>query len=227
MNLPLVFLGIVLVVILYYFLNTGGTTVLSNKLDLSIDQTEIPISKISEPASRKYSYELWIYLYNFQSSNTQEYIISRDGTGTNKNIGIYIDKTSPSLTIEYSATQSGGTSAKKTVVVTDNFPLQTWAHVIVSVDNSYIDVYLNGKLLKSIYDASIDTPSQTSPIKYGKVNCNLAKLSRTVLPTDPQTAWDKYSAGNGENPMAKYLSSFGLTMSLNKNNQEYSKITLF
>ena len=47
MNLVLVFLGIVLVVILYYFLNTGGTTVLSNKLDLSIDQTEIPISKIS------------------------------------------------------------------------------------------------------------------------------------------------------------------------------------
>jgi hypothetical protein len=168
-----------------------------------------------------------MYLYNFQSSNTQEYIISRDGTGSNKNIGIYIDKMSPSLTIEYSATQSGGTSAKKTVVVTDNFPLQTWAHVIVSVDNSYIDVYLNGKLLKSIYDASIDTPSQTSPIKYGKVNCNLAKLSRTVLPTDPQTAWDKYSAGNGENPMAKYLSSFGLTMSLNKNNQEYSKITVF
>ena len=66
MDLTLVILGIVLVVVLYYFLNTGGTTVLSNKLDLSIDQTEIPISKISEPASRKYSYEMWMYLYNFR-----------------------------------------------------------------------------------------------------------------------------------------------------------------
>jgi hypothetical protein len=226
MDLSLVILGIVLVIILYYFLNRGGTTVLSDKLDLSIDQTEIPISNITDPGSRKYSYELWMYFYNFQSSNNQEYIISRDGTGA-KNIGIYIDKTSPKLMLEYSATPIGGTSGKKTVSITDNFPLQTWAHVIVSVDNNYIDVYMNGKLIKSVYDTTIDTPSKTSTIKYGKTNCYLAKLSRTVLPTDPQTAWDKYSAGNGESAMAKYLSSFGLTMTLKKNDQDYSKITVF
>lgn len=227
MNFALIILGIVLVFVLYYFLNTGATTVLSNKLDLSTEQTDIPISKISDPASRKYSYEMWMYYYNFQpSSNQQQYIISREGTN-GKNIGIFVDNLSPKLMLEYSATAIGGTSVKKSVTITDNFPLQTWAHVIVSVDNSYIDVYMNGKLIKSIYDTTIDSPSVTAPIKYGTTNCYLAKLSRTVLPTDPQTAWDKYSAGNGENPMAKYLSSFGLTMTLQKNNQDYSKITVF
>ena len=88
-------------------------------------------------------------------------------------------------------------------------------------------MYMNGKLIKSIQDASIDSPSATTPINYGILNCYLAKLSKTTMATDPQTAWDKYSAGNGENPLAKYLSSFGMSMTLQKNNQDYSKVTLF
>ena len=222
MDLSLVILGIVLIFVLYYFLNTSGTTVLSNKLDLSIAQTPIPKEKITEPSSRKYSYEMWLYVYNFNGNPRS--IISRKAadSGIGNNIGIKLDGSSPSLSLEYAVTGS-----TKTIMITDNFPLQTWVHLIVSVDDKFIDVYMNGKLIKSVKDDAILTPSANSPIEYGIVNCYLAKLSRTVTPTDPQTAWDKYSDGNGENPFAKYLSSFGLTMTLQKNNQDYSKVTLF
>jgi hypothetical protein len=223
MDLILVILGIILIIVLYYFLSSSGTTVLSNKLDLSIPQTSIPKEKISEPSSRKYSYEMWLYGYNFNGSSN--YIVSRasSSSSSGKNIGLKFDTSSPKLILEYTATATGD----KTIPITDNFPLQTWTHLIVSVDDKYIDVYMNGKLIKSVQDSSIETPSATATIDYGIVNCYLAKLSRSVLPTDPQTAWDKYSAGNGENPFSKYLSSFGLTMTLQKNNQDYSKVTLF
>ena len=221
MDLILVILGIILIIVLYYFLSSSGTTVLSNKLDLSIPQTSIPKEKISEPSSRKYSYEMWLYGYNFNGSSN--YIVSRASSSSGKNIGLKFDTSSPKLILEYTATATG----VKTIPITDNFPLQTWTHLIVSVDDKYIDVYMNGKLIKSVQDSSIETPSATATIDYGIVNCYLAKLSRSVLPTDPQTAWDKYSAGNGENPFSKYLSNFGLTMTLQKNNQDYSKVTLF
>ena len=222
MDLSLVILGIVLVFVLYYFLNQSGSAVLSNKLDLSTLQTPIGIKDIQEPSSRKYSYEMWMYVFNFQANSG--YIISRDSNTTGKkNIGIKLDSSSPKLVLEYT-TKSGNSVP---VTITDNFPLQTWVHLIVSVDDTYVDTYMNGKLIKSIQDKEIDSPSPTAPIVYGVTNCYLAKLTRSVLPTDPQTAWDKYSAGNGENPMAKYLSSFGLSMTLQKNNQDYSKVTLF
>jgi len=224
MDLSLVILGIVLIFVLYYFLNRSGTSVLSNKLDLSTPQTAVPIDKIPDPTSRKYSYEMWMYVFNFQGSS--QYIVSR-ASGSGKNIGIKLDGSSPKLILEYTATATGSTSAPKSVTITDNFPLQTWVHLIVSVDDKYIDMYMNGKLIKSIQDTNIETPSSTSTIEYGVTNCYLAKLSRTSMATDPQTAWDKYTAGNGENPMAKYLSSFGLSMTLQKNNQDYSKVTLF
>ena len=227
MDLSLVILGIVLIFVLYYFLNRSGTAVLSNKLDLSTPQTAIPIDKIPDPSSRKYSYEMWMYVFNFQG--TSQYIISRGSVAdaTKKNVGIRLDGSSPKLMLDYTATATGTPSAQKSVSITDNFPLQTWAHLIVSVDDKYIDVYINGKLIKSIQDANIDTPSPTAIIEYGITNCYLAKLSRTSMATDPQTAWNNYTAGNGENPMAKYLSSFGLSMTLQKNSQDYSKVTLF
>jgi hypothetical protein len=168
---------------------------------------------------------MWMYVFNFQGSS--QYIISRASvaSATKKNIGIKLDGSSPKLILNYTAT--GKKNYQKSVTITDNFPLQTWAHLIVSVDDKYIDVYMNGKLIKSIKDMNIDTPSSTATIEYGITNCYLAKLSRTSMPTDPQTAWDKYSAGNGENAFAKYLSSFGLSMTLQKNNQDYSKVKLF
>lgn len=226
MNLSLVFLGVVLVVVLYYFLNSGGTTVLSNKIDLSTDQVALTKEQIPDPASAKYSYEMWLYVYNFDGQ--PHYIISRDSKSdpAKKNIGIKLDGAVPKLSLEYTGNTSG-TTAVKTVPITDNFPLQTWVHLIVSIDGTFIDIYMNGKLVKSINDPTIEKPSDVNGINYGKLSCYLAKLSKTSTPTDPQTAWDKYSAGNGENPMSKYLSSFGLSMTLKKNNQDYSNIKLF
>jgi hypothetical protein len=168
---------------------------------------------------------MWMYVFNFQGS--EEYIISRASSGTGKNIGVKLEKSSPTLKMDYTATGTGTPSTTKSITITDNFPLQTWVHLILSVDDKYVDIYMNGKLIKSVQDANIDTPSATSPIDYGITNCYLAKLSRTSMATDPQTAWNNYSAGNGENPMAKYLSSFGLSMTLQKNSQDFSKITLF
>lgn len=226
MDLSLVILGIVLILVLYYFLNKDSGEVLSKKLDLSTSQTDVDIKNISEPGSRKYSIEMWMYVYSVDGN--PKTIISRASSAdtTKNNIAIKIDGSSPKLMVEYIETTNTDTS-QKSIIITDNFPLQTWVHLIVSVDDKYMDIYMNGKLIKSIKADNIDTPSSSAPIKYGVVNCYLAKMTRTVSPTDPKTAWDKYSAGNGENPMAKYLSSFGLSMTLQKNNQDYSKITLF
>jgi hypothetical protein len=232
MNYAFVILGVVFIFVLYYYLYSDGSAVLSNKLDLNTAQSAVPITSISSPDSRRYSIEMWMYVYNFGGSVTPTYIISREGVendGTTavktKNIGIKLDNTSPKLYVEYSKKITNG-SKSESQLITDNFPLQTWVHLIVSVDNSFIDVYMNGKLVKSFQD-TINAPSATSLIQYGQVNCYLAKMTRTLSATDPQTAWDHYISGNGENPLAKYLANFGLSVTLQKNNQDYSKITVF
>lgn len=226
MDTVTIFLGVLLLLVIVYFVFYSGEKELTGKIDLSQEQTPVQASSLDQPSSAKYSMEMWIYVYKF--SPTGQYIIYRaaDGASTadavvKKNIGIKLDANSPKLVLEY----EGETS--KSVTITDNLPLQSWVHLIVSVDGAFVDVYVNGKLVKSFQDSGIKAPSSTASIVYGTPDAYLAKLTRYTKATDPQTAWEKYMAGNGENPFAKFMSSFGLTMTLKKNNQDYSKITLF
>lgn len=228
MDAVTIFLGVLLLLVIVYFTFNSGAQELTKKVDLKQPQTPISSTSLDQPSSAKYSFEMWLYVYKFSSSG--EYIISRaaDGDNTKKNIGIKLDANSPRLMLEYAGSPASGTGIeKKTVTITDNLPLQSWVHLIVSVDGAFVDVYVNGKLVKSFQDAGIKSPSASAAVEYGNVDCYLAKLTRYTKATDPQTAWDKYMSGNGENPFAKFLSSFGLTMTLQKNNQDYSKITLF
>ena len=163
-----------------------------------------------------------------------------------KNISLYVEGSSPTLKVDYVknndmipgslpnpvvAPCNGFIQSfqKGTIVITDNFPIQTWVHVIVSVDNNYIDTYINGKLTKSIKEKDgIYAPLKTAKLEFGQiVGTSLAKLTRYNTPIDPQTAWDKYSAGNGANQFSKYLGTLGLDVSLKKDNMEYSKLNIF
>jgi hypothetical protein len=136
----------------------------------------------------------------------------------NKNIGLKMGTTTPSLILEYNKKDA---TTSKNVVIIDNFPLQTWQHVIVSVDNNYIDVYLNGKLIKSIKD-DIETPSMTSAINFSATpfKTYLAKFTRTITPTDPQTAWNNYLSGNGENPLKNLMGNYEVSMNFKSDGQD-------
>ncbi len=228
MDTVTIFLGVLLLLVIVYFVFYSGEKELTGKIDLSQEQTPVQASSLDQPSSAKYSMEMWIYVYKF--STTGQYIISRaaESNPDKKNIGIKLDANSPKLVLEYEGSPASGTGIEqKSVTITDNLPLQSWVHLIVSVDGAFVDVYVNGKLVKSFQDSGIKAPSSSASIVYGTPNAYLAKLTRYTKATDPQTAWEKYMAGNGENPFAKFMSSFGLTMTLQKNNQDYSKITLF
>jgi hypothetical protein len=36
------------------------------------------------------------------------------------------------------------------IVVTNNFPIQKWVHIGIVIDNKIMDVYLDGKMVKSV-----------------------------------------------------------------------------
>ena len=227
MNPALIILGVVIVLIIYlYFFYSTGETLLSDKMDLTVAQSPIAVANIVKPESAIYSYEFWVNVGKY--GGTPQTLFYRESNKTHNNIGVYIDGSSPSLKIDY--VKNNTSYNKGTIVVTDNFPVQSWVHVIVSVSDKYIDTYMNGKLTKSIKETDGIYPQSkdSNPIVFGQHDGTiLAKLTRTTKATDPQTAWDKYSAGNGENQFSKYLGTLGMDVSLKKDNIEYSKFNLF
>jgi hypothetical protein len=233
MNTAVIILGVVLIVISYlvFFVFTGSQT-LNSKIDLGVQQAAIPATSLSDPGAVRYSFETWVYVYQYEGTGGK-YLFSR-GSKTpsstnppphNKNIGLKFDQSAPILNLEYKTTDA--TTPYKTLAISNNFPIQTWVHVIVSVDNNYIDVYMNGKLVKSI-QATLEAPSTATDIVYDTPKAYLAKFVRNTYPIDPQTAWDHYSSGNGiTNAMGSLVGNYGASITFNKDNAEYSKLTLF
>ena len=227
MNTAVIILGVLLIVVTYlvFFVFTGSQS-LTAKVDLGSQQTAIPSGDISDPGSVRYSFETWVYVYQFEGTGGK-YLFYRNGTN-GKNIGLKFDSQSPILKLEYvSINPTTSNKTQKTLSISNNFPIQTWTHVIVSVDNNYIDVYMNGKLVKSIND-TLEAPLTSSSIVYDTPKAYLAKFVRNTYPIDPQTAWDHYSSGNGmSSSVSSMMGNYGATITFNKDAAEYSKLQLF
>ena len=239
MNYTLIFLGIVIVILLYvlYFYNSNTSTVLLSKADLNAKIPEI--KSINSPTNTRYAYGIWVYVNSWNSSS-DKIIFSR-----NNNIKLRLDNTKPSLYCDI--IMSDGTTNNRTTI-TDNFPLQKWVFIIVSVDNQFLDCYLDGKLVKStkLYKDNNSTtntttqnqvliplvpPNETTPIILGSstpFDAQVASFTRWSSPVDPQTVWTAYTGGNTTNGLnLSSLSSYGANLAILQNNTEYSKITLF
>ena len=139
------------------------------------------------------------------------------------NMQLYLDQNSPILKCDIVMTDD----SSKTIEITDNFPLQKWVHVLVSVDNQYIDCYVDGKLVKSgraYYetDEQITTPKQPPGVdkemKLGgttRFDAYITKFKHWDEATNPETAYSAYMEGNGQG-VQNFMANYGLDVLVKK-----------
>lgn len=214
MNYTLIILGIILILVLYvlYRFVYDRQTMVSKKQYLADTVGDKKMGDFANAESARYSYNLWIY------ANTI--------SGTEKIFAI--DQTKFKLEITNTGNLqfdiSGNTSN-----VTSNYPLQKWVCVSISVDNKIVDSYLDGKLVKSqkISDMDTHTPNNNSLISFGTGDIYIAEFERLPYPIDPQTAWDRYMAGNGGSYISNAFAAYGANLILTKDQVDMKKYALF
>jgi hypothetical protein len=145
---------------------------------------------------------------------------------------LYLDKNSPSL---YCTVGAKKADPSNTIVVTNNFPLQTWVYVVICVQNNLVDCYLNGKLITSQQTNQKDGNAPVTPSfeniylgngTDGSWDCQLINFQRSPTVVNPQEVWTAYMAGNGQS-MFSSLNSYGVQVGLTKNNNVTKSYTLF
>jgi hypothetical protein len=125
---------------------------------------------------------------------------------------------------------SGGDDIQKhPSVMTTNFPVQKWTHVIISIqNNSLVDLFINGKLIQSaryINDGStLNSLSKLLPsetLLFGKqLDATIKKMYITPKATDTNTAWNNYLKGPG------IKTNFNLGVSLTQNGKNSNTINV-
>jgi hypothetical protein len=197
MNTLVIVLGIIIVILVYilykYFTNTSIS--LQSQAALTNQVSGITVKN---PQSTRYAYGIWVYV-NSWDSTIYHVIFNR-----NNNILVYLDVTSPTLICEITMTTNGTQpSGTQKMIITDNFPLQKWVNIVISVDNQFVDAYLDGKLIQSMRMYSTTNNSNgsntiTLPIVPPDVNTQMyvgnsdAKSSLYAMNGNTFKPWDAY-----------------------------------
>jgi len=210
MNPYVILLGIIillLVYILYSYFSSTATTI-STFADLT--KTNPEILAIANPTNMVYAYSTWVYVNSW--SNAPHVLFSRAN-----NFALYLDNTSPILKLDIKMSPTNA----QTISITNNFPIQRWTYVTISVDTQFVDCYLDGKLIVSNQLTAVpSTPPDATAgngLKLGTFDARLAKLMRYTNALDPQTVWNNYLQGNGQSS-TNLLNGYGLNLTVLQNN---------
>ena len=232
----MIILGIAMFLVLFFLyrllLGNRTATITNLKYDSTLDP--FSFGTLSIPNSTRFSYYIWVYVNNIDPSVDENIFTVSDAdvkTADQRRSGellkLYIKNTTD-LCVDVLL---GTDPSLNQIFVTSNFPLQTWQQVIISFDNTHLDIYHNGKFLKSNYFENTKLPVKTSNksiINFGttKSDINIKLFSVFEYPMDPQTAWNKYvedsRTSNGANTV-----NYGLKLNVSSNNKPSTPITLF
>ena len=232
MDYLIVFLGTLLVVIIVYMLYTNyfsSTTQLSGEIDMKDKPADITVDKLTRPDASRYAYNIWIYIDKPLSSTAASPSKIFDRAN---DLGLFLDGNTSNLTLRLH--RGRNTPANDvTYQLSNNFPLQKWVYITISVDNSMIDMYLDGKLVKSVIAEAISTvshrPDAVSGITFGlNPGAYMTKFNRTLTPSDPQTAWSTYMDGSGSKMgLGNLANRYNVDLSIMKDSLNVNTIPLW
>jgi hypothetical protein len=218
---------ILIVLLLIYFSKNSKnlTNIVSTKNEQKISADSLPSGEIQ---SNNYSMSIWFYVdkWTNSGSNTKNLITVCNGRmGCNPNIHFGNNLNNIIINIK---TQNG-----QSPCTIENFPLQAWVNLIIVVRQQSMDVYLDGKLIKSCILTGI-------PVELSPKNIIITKKSHNgdiwsgwtsnfrywdhVL--NPQQAYNVYKDGYGSNGLGNFFNRYKIKFSYLVDNIEEGSVEI-
>jgi hypothetical protein len=218
-------------------------------------KTVIPASEIPIGAGIDYGLQHWMYISNwdYRFGQTKE-VVKRVASNDASIVGprIYLAPTDNTLHVQVSlyatderaaSSQPGSNSTGDSFTCSvENVPLQSWFSVAVTVFQRNLDIYINGRLVKSCVLPGIPKPALGDVIiadngGFAGSVCNLNGYSTMLSPDDAKSFHAKGTncappaeAGKVDvDPDSIFITLFGYTFrfsTLSKKGEELSSYTL-
>jgi hypothetical protein len=210
-----------------------------------------PPSSDNSNKSANFTYSIWFYVndWNYRYVETK-FIFARVGAGGGLSANavdsasinslspcpaVTLDPQQNNLNISITCFGSGstsGTAASQTQVNTSsiqNIPIQRWVNLLFSAYGRTLDLYIDGKLVRtSILPgiAKINPQSSIYLTPNGGFNGYTSKFQYWPNATDPQTAWNIYTEGYGGGFFGSLLGQYQVQFSFINNGQTVNSITI-
>ena len=209
-NIVLILLAIVFIAtIVYISLQNYFEGATSFKYNTNLIQlSQIDLTGVRDPSSSNFSYGMWLKLPKF-----------KDGI-------IYNRETELKIFIKNGALMASCVSTTNEFELIKNLPLQKWMYINISVSKikdsrSIVDVYIDGKLIKSLQYNGLIVPS-TNTAEIGPSNAKLVGFKRWSYSLTPVMVANEYNSMN----VSKILGNYSADISVLTNGAVTNNFTV-
>ena len=250
MNIGSVLLIIAIIVLLYiavrYIISDVNTlTGITSATTMQTIEASSLATDDSNPNQTNFSYSIWINIddwsYNYgkpktifgrmTNSSSSEQPCPKVDLGAIENnleIKLTISGCTPDEATSQSVSIPGTTSCIHTCIVA-NIPIQKWVNILISVYGQSLDVYIDGKLVKTCVMPGIAVVDQNADVfvtPNGGFAGWTAKFQYFPYAMDPQGAWNIYQKGYGEGWLSSIFGRYQIKVSFMENGTESNSFTI-
>ena len=242
MNLLTIFVFALIIVLIYmvYKLMTATTSTVSDLSDAS-KSIIIPSSKTesNSTGTNNYGYSVWLYIDAWRTNGqalVNKNVITRSDSSGIPLFRMYLDNDQNNLNLIMRGNE-------KTPCTIRNIQLQKWINITMSIYGNTVDLYLDGKLVRTCIMQTMPSSLSSSDDLYvgGGYDLDSANkitprdgdlegfISNVVYKADyfsPEEAWNIYSQGYSGAGMFNFLSSYKLNFSITNNNQTVGQFSI-
>ena len=250
LSIVITIIVIVVVLMLLRYLFTDPYTlqnIQDGKTSSTINASSLATNGSDVPSSN-FAYSVWFYINNWNYRYGEEKVIfgrmgamSGKGKGSVKGIsgldpcpavvlGAVENNISISLGCYPGANQQPTTPGGNTVVHTcsvANVPIQKWVNLVVSVYGRSMDVYIDGKLVRTCLlpgVASVNNNSNIYVTPKGGFEGWTSKLQYYPNSLNPQEVWNNYTRGYSN--WSSMFNAYQVQISLVENGSTQSSVTI-
>ena len=242
MNTTNIITGIVVVLVIYllylWFFGDSTRTYLSG-MHHATKQKIISPHHLPQGGSSDYTYSIWMYINNWNYRVGEKKIVFARGAGSQPapmvSLGANLNNVTVSLGTWPGAGAGGGQGSTHTCTL-DNVPLQAWANVIMTLNNRSLDLYLDGKLVRTCVLPGVPIQATGDPLvlcPHGQGGSaggfegyisNFQYFSRAV---NPREAYAIYREGpGGSNWLTNLINKYRIKVAFMKNNREINSFEI-
>jgi hypothetical protein len=230
MNSKLV-LAVIVILLLLYVIFKALTTSYSTlgTMQKWTNKTTLTSGNLPNSFKANSSISVWFYIKEWaNSANVVTFFNNASASSGYEIFKIYLKNDTNNIVIQPKASSSNPTNCE-----ISEFPLQKWVNLIVSFNGSAMDVYVDGKLVKSCVVNMGSELAKTQSIVLGEDpatvrNKDVGFITNVKLkssPIAPQEAWDIYSQGFGGSPWSDLLNKYKVKLSFIVDNQEQTSVS--
>ena len=226
MNAKLVLAVIIILLLLYVIFKALTTTYTSlGTMQKWENQTTLQGSNLPSNFKANSAISVWFYIKKWAGDAKVIHFKKLDVT-------IFQVQFKPNTNTIQIFPQSGASATGKDCDISD-FPLQKWVNLIISFNGTAMDVYVDGKLVKSCVVDGGSKLGETTSIVLGDETKKppthdvgfITNVKLKSSPIAPQEAWDIYSQGFGGRPWSDILNKYKVKLSFIVDNQEQTSIS--